>query len=138
MKPVIALAAAALLAGCVQPAYLPLQPIELQPYPPPIPYQTGPAYRPPLPPPAASVYPEPGPLAQPQAPDTAPSASDDNGPIPLQQMPPPAPDPAPAASTSPTVVQPAPVAQRPSTSGPGSNIPLEGFRPMRGQTRPAP
>lgn len=143
IAPALALAAAALLAGCVQPAYYPPQPIELQPYPPPVPYQSGPVYRPALPPPAAPVYPEPAPLAEPLPPpdaslSTSPLPSDDTGAIPLQEMPPLATDPAAVSTQAPASGQAAPVAQRPSTTGPGRNIPLEGFRPMRGQTRPAP
>ena len=138
MRPVIALAAAALLAGCVQPAYMPPRPIELQTYPPPLSYQTSPTYRPPLPPPTPIPLPDSGPLGQPLSPpDSATSTGDDTGPIPLQQMPPPAAETRPSTNAT-TTAEPAPVAEKPSLSGPGSNVPLEGFRPMHGQTRPTP
>ena len=138
MRVVVAFAAASLLAGCVQPAYLPAGPIQLQPYPPPVTYQTSPGYRPPLPPPAGFAYPEPAPLDDPLTPpigETVPS--DESGPIPLQDMPASVPSAASASPAEPTAT-PAPAPQKPPTSGPGSNVPLEGFRPMRGQTRPTP
>ena len=135
----VVLAAGALLAGCVQPAYVPPPPIQLQPYPPPVTYRIDPSERPPTPAPLAE------PLPQPLSPAEAPTAppSDDTGAIPLQQMPPPAPDTQAPTDTStapatPPAEAPAPVVARTPTTGPGSNVPLEGFRPMHSQTRPAP
>lgn len=140
MRLFVALAAASLLAGCVQPTYAP-GPIDLQNYGALPPYSPNPAYREPLPPPVPMPLPdvEPAPFAEPLPPptDLGPPATDETGPIPLQEMPQPVPDgssPAAAAQTA----EPAPVLPKIPSSGPGSNIPLEGFRPMRGQTRPSP
>lgn len=137
---VVVLGAGLLLAGCVQEAYVPPPPIELQSYPPPVTYRTSP-YRPPMPAPLAEPLPAPVPLTEPPAATNA-APSDDSGAIPLQQMPAPAPD-SPASTQSDPSVTPmptasAPVMPRTPTAGPGSNVPLEGFRPMHGQTRPAP
>ena len=129
---------ALLLGGCVGPAYEPgPYPLQYyQPYryesPPPAGYRTRP-----LPPP------EPLPGARPEA---APEAAPETGPIPLIEMPEPTPDQPqperPAEATPPPASSapgPAPVVQAPPPSpGAGSNVPLEGFRPMRGQTRPTP
>jgi hypothetical protein len=127
--------AALLLTGCVQPAYPPPSPIELLPYPPPISYETTPSYRPPSPPPLAEPLPPP---TDQTTGDQTPS--DDTGPIPLQDMPSPdststAPGPTQADTTAPP---PTPAVPTTPTAGPGSNVPLEGFRPMHGQSRPTP
>ncbi len=140
MKIFVALAPVLLLAACVQPGYPP------SPYPPQYGYSPGqpyplvPAYRPPQAPPVPIPLPEPATEPAP-SPAQTPPAQDDNGPIPLQDMPPPAPDassPAPDAPPAPQAASPAPVVEKAPSSGAGSNVPLEGFRPMRGQTRPTP
>lgn len=142
MRILVALAAASLLAGCVQPTYTPA-PIDLQNYGALPPYNPAPAYREPLPPPVPMPLPDvgPAPTAEPlpTPTDVRPPATDETGPIPLQEMPQPAPD-ASSAAIGQAATQnaaPAPVMKNP-TSGPGSNVPLEGFRPMRGQTKPTP
>ncbi len=136
------LAAALLLAGCVEQGYQPPAPIQLQPYGPAIPYRTIPAYRPPLaePAPPPALAPVPMPLDAPAAPaPVAPATIDSDGAIPLQDMPAPAADnPAAPVAARPQEAAPAPAVQRNPTSGPGSNVPLEGFRPMHSQTRPTP
>lgn len=137
MRIVFVLGAAMLLAGCVQQPY-PLPPIELQPYPPPVSYQTSPAYRPPGPPPLA----EPLPLLNGQNPDQNPAENPDDqtGPIPLQDMPAPGSEtftPT-GGSTVPPSAAALPSVPSTPTAGPGSNVPLEGFRPMHGQSRPTP
>lgn len=139
MKVLVALAAASLVAGCVQPVYTP-GPFELQNYGA-LPYRTAPAYREPLPPPVPMPLPDagPAPLAEPLPPPTATDpAADASGPIPLQDMPQPVPEGSAPAAAAPPDAAPAPVMQRMPTAGPGSNVPLEGFRPMRGQVRPTP
>lgn len=137
----VVLGAGVLLAGCVQQGYVPPPPIELLPYPPPVSYRTTPSYRPPGPAPLAEPLPPPSPLGEPPYSDS-PAPADDTGAIPIQQMPAPAPEPsaAPQGETglTPTPATAAPPVSRPPTVGPGSNVPLEGFRPMHGQTRPAP
>ncbi|MDT7952337.1 MAG: hypothetical protein RQ966_12610 [Acetobacteraceae bacterium] len=141
----LTLAAASLASGCVQPGYYMPGPNGLQPYPLLGGYRSGPDYRPPVAGPIplqeAPVTRQPLPAEPPPAAATEPPA-DSAGPIPVQDMPPPAP----ATSTSPADATPAATAPTPTpevvrkvpTSGPGSNVPLEGFRPMKGQTRPAP
>lgn len=126
-----------LVAGCVQPVYMPPGPIQLQPYPPPASYQSTPDYRPPLEPIPLQAPPvvQPLPPPDPSATDVLP---DDSGPIPVQDMPAPASDAtAPAPPPTPAAAEPE-VIPKASASGPGRNVPLEGFRPMKGQTRPAP
>lgn len=124
-----------LLAGCVQQPYEP-PPIELQPYPPPISYRTAPDYRQPGPAPLAEPLPPPNPLGDTASPsDTLPP--DDTGAIPLQQMPAPVPDTtSPDTTATPAATAPAPIQRTPN--GPGNAVPLEGFRPMHGQTRLSP
>jgi hypothetical protein len=143
MRIFVALAATSLLAGCVQPTYAP-GPIDLQNYGALPAYRSAPAYREPLPPPVPMPLPDVGsaPTAEPLPPptDLGPPATDQTGPIPLQDMPQPVPDASSAASQS-AAPQDAPhvtTAPKIPTSGPGSNVPLEGFRPMRGQTKPTP
>ena len=136
-----------LVAGCVQPGYYaPPGPIMLQPYPPPVSYQSSPDYRPPTngpiplqaPPPVVMPLPPPANL-----PSVTEEPIDNSGPIPVQDMPTPASDagaPPPDTTTSSTpTAAPAPeiVQKAPSSAG-GNNVPLEGFRPMKGQTRPTP
>lgn len=138
---VVVLGAGVLLAGCVQQGYVPPPPIELQAYPPPIPYRYDPSLRAPGPAPLAEPLPAPNSLGEPPAAnDQAPT--DDTGAIPLQQMPAPAPDTPtagqPGAGTTLTPAAPAPAVPATPAAGPGSNVPLEGFRPMHSQTRPAP
>ena len=144
--PSVAVAVAGiLLSGCVQRPYAPPPPIELQPYAPPLTYRTAPPYRAPFPSPLSDPLPAPVPFGEPPAAGLSPN--DDNGPIPLQQMPAPSPDVAPRQTATPelpsatppeTVRSPAPSPARTPTAGPGSNVPLEGFRPMHSQTRPTP
>lgn len=136
---VLTIGVALLVTGCVQPYYVQPGPIQLQPYPP-MSYQSSPDYRPPV---AGPIPLQPPPLVEPlPAPVPAPSVTEeptDTGPIPMQDMPPPVPD---TASSSPSTT-PAPPAAAPEvvsktpTSRPGNNVPLEGFRPMKGQTKPA-
>ncbi len=133
---VVVLGAVILLAGCVQQGYGPPAPIQLQPFGPAMPYSTVPSDRPPLAMPAPPTAAAPVPLDAP----TTPPAADDNGAIPLQDMPTPSaetPQASPANARPPDAA-PSPAVQRPPTTGPGSNVPLEGFRPMHSQTRPAP
>lgn len=142
MRVFVALGSAALLAGCVQPTYAPA-PIDLQNYGA-LPYRPAPSYREPLPPPVPMPLPDvtPAPTGEPLAPpaNAEPPVTDEIGPIPLQEMPQPAPDASsPAAqSAAPQDAAPAALVHKTPTSGPGSNVPLEGFRPMRGQTKPTP
>ena len=141
VKVFLAIGVACLVAGCVQPGYVQPGPVQLQPYPPPVSYQSNPDYPPsysgPIPllaPPPVQPLPPPSP-----APTTTEPPSDDSGPIPVQDMPPPAPDPAaPAADTTPPAATPPAIVRNTPVSGPGANVPLEGFRPMKGQTRPTP
>lgn len=140
-------AATTLVAGCVQQApmgYSP-GPYPLQPYGAPVPYRYDPSYTAPAPYPLQSTVPAP---YQSPLPDAAPAPAPDSGStdsgtgggaIPLQDMPAPTTpaDAAPSTTSSPASSDASPAPRQPS-SGPGSNIPLEGFRPMRGQTRPAP
>ncbi len=148
MRIVVALGAAALLAGCVPPepmptAYAPMQPYRLLPEyrrPPPSPAFSQPPLAEPLPLPNAPSFTD-----APPAPNPAPPpASDDSGALPLNALPPPAPETPSAGNTSPT--SPAgsgdttPTAQKPTPTagGRGSNVPLEGFRPLHGVSRPTP
>ena len=137
---------ASLVAGCVDPVYLQPGPVQLQGYPPPVMYRSSPDYRPPI---GGPIPLQPPPVIQPLPPVSAtppPSTADipdsDLGPIPVQDMPKPtsdAPaDPAPDSSPSPAPVAAPEVVRKVPASGPGNNVPLEGFRPMKGQTRPAP
>ena len=142
VKIVLTIGVASLAAGCVQPGYVQAGPFMLQPYPPPVSYQSSPDYRPPI---AGPIPLQAAPPVQPLPPPTpAPTATDpstDNtGPIPVQDMPAPASDsPAPATDATPaTVAAPPEIIRKTPVSGPGNNVPLEGFRPMKGQTRPTP
>lgn len=141
MRSLVALAAASLLAGCVQPVYPPV-PFELQHYGALPPYRRAPPYRAPLPPPTPVPLQEPLPAPDIASPmDSGPPATDETGPIPLQDMPQPAPDVSSSAnsqSSPPTGSEPPSIVRKSPASGPGSKVPLEGFRPMRGQTKPAP
>jgi hypothetical protein len=139
---VLTIGVTSLVAGCVQPGYVQPGPIALQPYPPPVSYQSSPDYRPPI---SGPIPLQAAPLVQPLPPPTpAPAvtdlSTDGAGPIPVQEMPPLAPDPAAPstdAASAPTQAAPEAVRKIPA-SGPGNNVPLEGFRPMKGQTRPTP
>ena len=133
---------ASLVAGCVQPSYVQPGPVQLQGYPPPVTYRTSPDYRPPL---GGPIALQPPPVIQPLPPASltpTPSVTEvpesDLGPIPVQDMPAPASE-APA-SPPPAVTPAAPpeIIRKIPASGPGNNVPLEGFRPMKGQTKPAP
>ena len=133
---------ALLLAGCAAPQY--------QPYYPPA-YDQPNRYEPVRPPEyRGEPLPSPRPFPPEARPEAPPEPGPESGPIPLIEMPPPTPEnpapdrpaeasppsaPSPAATAEPP---PPPVAHAPPASGPGSNVPLEGFRPMRGQTRPTP
>ena len=150
VRSVLVMGTASLVAGCVQPVYVQPGPVQLQGYPPPVTYRANPDYRPPIggpialqPPPIIQPLPPPSPVVTPS--ETAVPDSD-LGPIPVQDMPTPASD-APSTSGSPSVATPettptpaAPpeVVRKIPASGPGNNVPLEGFRPMKGQTRPSP
>jgi hypothetical protein len=115
---------AALLAGCVSPYYAPYpaplyvqpplydsQPAVPAPLPAPVPYYLTPETRP---------YPAPEPLP---APELVPDPTPDPEPSPM----------APSAGEPEAAVPPAPPAAQ---AGRGAETPLQGFRPMRGQTRP--
>ncbi len=135
----LAIGVASLVAGCVQPSYVQPGPIQLQPYPPPVYYQSTPDYRPPV---AGPIPLQSAPLVQPLPPPTpAPSVTeepdDKTGPIPVQDLPPLAPDKAPA-TTDAAPASPPPEIRKFPASGPGNNVPLEGFRPMKGTIRPTP
>lgn len=139
VKIVSTIGVASLVAGCVQPTYVQPGPIMLQPYPPPVTYQSSPDYRPPV---GAPIPLQPAPLIQPLPPPVAaPTVTDEpmdsTGPIPVQDMPAPVPESAPSSNVAPAIPPPASVRKIPA-SGPGNNVPLEGFRPMKGQTRPSP
>lgn len=138
----VSLLVAPILTGCVEPAYVSPGPIQLQPYPPSVSYRSVPDYRPPV---SAPIPLQPPPVVEPLPPPTpAPSVTevpgdDLGGAIPVQDMPPlatettpMATDPATAPAAPPTVVTKTP------KTGPGASVPLEGFRPMHGQTRVAP
>ena len=144
VKIVVTIGVAALVAGCVEPGYYPPPgPVMLQPYPPPVTYQSTPDYRMPT---GGPIPLQSAPVIQPLPPPApVPSVTEDpvdtSGPIPVQDMPALAPDPAapatepaaaPVATPAPEVVRKAPI------NGAGNNVPLEGFRPMKGQTRPTP
>lgn len=150
VRSVLIVGTASLVAGCVEPVYVQPGPVQLQGYPPPVTYRASPGYRPPIggpialqPPPIVEPLPPPSPVVTPSVtavPET------DLGPIPVQDMPTPASD-APSTSGSSSVptpeTTPAPAAapevvRKIPASGPGNNVPLEGFRPMKGQTRPSP
>ncbi len=146
VRVVLTAGVASLVAGCVEPVYLQPGPVQLQGYPPPMTYRSSPDYRPPI---AGPIPLQPPPVIQPLppvSPSPPPSASDvpdsDLGPIPVQDMPKPtsdAPaDPAPETTATPPPAAPPEVVRKVPASGPGNNVPLEGFRPMKGQTRPAP
>ena len=134
---------AAMTAGCVQPAYVAPGPIQLQPYPPAVSFRSEPEYRPPV---SGPIPLQPAPLVEPLPPPIpAPTvtelpADDPTGVIPIQNMPTPTADSVGHTPDAPAVADaPAPqIVRRTPVSGPGNNVPLEGFRPMRGQTRPTP
>lgn len=120
---------AAMLAGCVSPTY-PAYPTPI--YPPP--YVTQPPYavQPPGPVP---LYPTPEPRQE-----VAPPPEDVEAPVGVPEPAPefmPEPDPPEAANPvapivpTPEIAVPSP----PPSAGPGADV-LQGFRPMRGQTRP--
>lgn len=139
---VLTIGVASLAAGCVQPGYVQPGPIMLQPYPPPVSYQSSPDYRPPV---AGPIPLQAAPLVQPlpspvPAPTVTEEPADNTGPIPVQEMPALVPDAAPASSDAAAAPTPPPpeIVRKTPASGPGNNVPLEGFRPMKGQTRPAP
>ena len=146
MRTVLALGATVLLAGCVPPepmptTYAPMQPYRLLPEYQPQPLREPPPLAQPLPPPPNTV---PSFSDAPPAPNPAPPpAADDTGALPLNALPTPVPEtpsaiaPLPDSSSGST---PPPATQTtPSTaSGPGSNVPLEGFRPLHGVSRPTP
>lgn len=138
----LAIGVASLVAGCVQPMYVQPGPVQLQGYPPSVSYQSSPSYRPSV---GGPIPLQPPPIIQPLPPPiTAPSATEvpesDLGPIPVQDMPAPTSDTASPATPDPAVAAPAPpeIVRKVPASGPGNNVPLEGFRPMKGQTRPTP
>lgn len=120
---------AALLAGCVAPSY-PVYPAQL--YLPP-PYVAQPLFPAPQPGPVP-LYPAPAPRQE-----AAPTPEISVDPRTDEPEPEPAPEPAPEAASpaAPTAQVPETVAPPPSSqAGPGADAPLQGFRPMRGQTRP--
>lgn len=145
----VSLVAAPLLTGCVEPAYVSPGPIQLQPYPPSVSYRSVPDYRPPV---SAPIPLQAAPVVEPLPPPTpAPTvtevpADDLGGAIPVQDMPPLASDATPnPAPTDSTAADPAAAPNPPPqiitknrTTGSGANVPLEGFRPMHGQTRVTP
>lgn len=150
VRSVLIMGTASLVTGCVQPVYLQPGPIQLQGYPPPVSYRASPDYRPPI---GGPIALQPPPVIQPlppASPAIIPGGSaipdSDLGPIPVQDMPTPTSDtPATSGSTSvptpeitPTPAAPPEIVRKIPASGPGNNVPLEGFRPMKGQTRPAP
>ena len=126
MRAWFAAAPLALLTGCVNPYYYPMPtyvpPAYYQRLPPPEPW---PSLPPLLPSPELAPQPEPRATELPRfeppqfEPETVP------------EMPAPV---APAPSLPPE----SPPASAPprAETGPGANVPMEGFRPMRGQTRP--
>lgn len=145
---VLAAGVASLVAGCVQPFYVQPGPVQLQGYPPPVTYRSSPDYRPPI---GGPIALQPPPVIQPLPPANptlAPSVTEvpesDLGPIPVQDMPTPTSDAAPSSEATPgSTPTPAPAAppeivRKIPAGGPGNNVPLEGFRPMKGQTKPAP
>ncbi len=146
MKGLVCVVGAGLLAGCVAPyddsaRYYDRGSVYVPPYP--SIYQP-PAYQPPVeysrPVPPNQLDPTPIPEFAPElAPELAPGSRPEPKQEPLELAPPPVPEaaaPAPERdSLPPPVSAPGPV-QGPVQAGPGSNEPLQGFRPMRGQTRP--
>ncbi len=116
---------AAMLGGCVSPSY-PAYPTPIY-LPPPYVIQPPYAAQPPGPVP---LYPVPEPRPQP-----APPPEDVEAPV---GVPEPLPEPAPAAEVPATLPAPVPEGAAPAPptqAGPGADV-LQGFRPMRGQTRP--
>lgn len=115
---------AAMLAGCVTPSYPPYPtPLYLPP-----PYVAQPPYfaQPPYaaqPSSPVPLYPAPEPRRE-----TAPAPEDAEAPV---GVPEPMPEPEPPAAPTPEAAAPTP----PTPAGPGADV-LQGFRPMRGQTRP--
>jgi hypothetical protein len=107
-------------------------------------YRTSPDYRAPV---GGPIALQPPPIIQPLPPPVLtppPSVTEvpesDLGPIPVQDMPTPVSE-APASTTPGSAAVPAAppeIIRKIPASGPGNNIPLEGFRPMKGQTKPAP
>ena len=140
MRVGLAVAVAAMTAGCVEPAYVVPGPIQLQQYPPAVSYQSVPDYRPPI---AGPIPLQPAPLVEPLPPPTpAPTvtevpADDLGNAIPVQDMPTPTTD-ATTATPDPTDAPPVQTVRKAPTVGSGTNVPLEGFRPMHGQTRVTP
>jgi len=119
----------ALLAGCISPYY--------SAYPPPVyglppPYATQPAIGAPLPAPVP-LQPLPQPRPEPLPEFDPPAALPEPAPNPDTALQP-APDPDAPGLDAPEVPAPAkpPIRQ----AEPGADAPLQGFRPMRGQTRP--
>lgn len=137
MRIVILVGSAALLAGCVQQPP-PLMPYQLQ-MAPPLPYRTEPLYRPPMPAPQNAPGGEPLPLIVPDETTGPGSDTSGTGAIPLQDMPAPTPETgsAPGAAVAPSRPSRIPAASSP-VEGHGTQVPLEGFRPMRTQTQPTP
>lgn len=139
-----AIAVASLVSACVQPAYQMQGPVQLQQYPPAVSYDSSPNYRyppsSPIPLQAAPlVDPLPPPARAPAVTETVPE--DQSGAIPLTDMPPPSSD-RNTSTTAETVADPTSpppqvIRKAPSTTA-GTNVPLEGFRPMHSQTRPTP
>lgn len=121
-------AAAALLSGCAVPYPQPTPSYQVLPYVPTLPYSTGPTFE--------ELRPGPLPLLPEPVPRREPAPLADPLPDPLVAAPPPEPEPEPAPSP------PAALTPRNAPGGSqaeqGANAPLQGFRPMRGQTRPAP
>lgn len=111
---------AAMLAGCIAPSY-PSYPAPLYlppPYVTPPPYAAQPSGPVPL-------YPMPAPVPRQEA---LPPPEDVEAPVGVPDL---APEPEPPAALAPDSAAPSPPAQ----AGPGADA-LQGFRPMRGQTRP--
>lgn len=148
VRTVLAMGTLSLLAGCVQPVYVQPGPVQLQGYPPPVSYRSNPDYRPPI---GGPIALQPAPVIQPlppAIPALPPSVTEvpegDLGPIPVQDMPAPTSDAVRPAEATPEVTPtpspsaPPEIIRKIPASGPGNNVPLEGFRPMKGQTRPAP
>jgi len=129
--PMLALGTA-LLAGCVSP-YYPVYPNYPTPlYVMPLPYVSQPVVQTPLPAPVPLL---PAPERIPEAlPELAP-APDASMAAPEPEAEPP-PDTAAPATAAPESAAPAPPAPPAAQAGRGDDAPLQGFRPMRGQTRP--
>lgn len=126
---------AALLAGCVAPPYPPYPtPLYLPP-----PYVAQPPYaaQPPVALPQsgpAPLYPAPEPRRE-AAPTPEISVDPLPDPEPVPESTPEAEAPA-ASNPAPAAPAPEAVPPPPTQAGPGADAPLQGFRPMRGQTRP--